>query len=175
MRKIEVVEYDSIWKEKFLEEKKRLYQALGTDLIIDVHHIGSTSVPNLAAKAVIDICLEVDSLEGLDISNRKMEEIGYEACGEFGIPGRRFFKKGGDKRSHHIHAFLSGNPHLYRHIAFRDYLIRHPNIAQHYAVLKKQVAASCQHDNEKYCAGKDAFIKHHEKLAVQEQTEQDSA
>ena len=88
----------------------------------------------------------------MDAANGRMESLGYEALGEFGISGRRFFKKGGALRSHHIHAFLAGDPQFQRHIAFRDYLIRHPEVSSLYAKLKKQVAASCDHNNEKYCA-----------------------
>ncbi len=164
MRKIEVVEYDPSWPERFESEKKRLVDTLGS-IVIEVHHIGSTAVPGLVAKPIIDILIEVQDLTALDACNGEMEAIGYTVKGEFGIPGRRYFQKGGSDRTHQVHAFTRHDDNVIRHIAFRDYLLSFPAIAEEYAVLKKRVAKQCNDDIEKYCDGKDAFIKHHEKIA----------
>jgi GrpB-like predicted nucleotidyltransferase (UPF0157 family) len=135
---------------------------------MEVHHIGSTAVPGLAAKPIIDIVLEVSDLAALDAHNSQMEEIGYKPRGEFGIPGRRYFQKGGDNRTHHLHAFLRGDPNVVRHIAFRDYLRRHPEVAREYGDLKRRVARTCDNDVERYCDGKDAYVKRVEAMAVKE-------
>jgi GrpB-like predicted nucleotidyltransferase (UPF0157 family) len=165
MRKIEVIDYDSSWPECFEIEKKLLLDTLGS-VAVEVHHIGSTAVPGLAAKPIIDILIEVRDLAALDRLNGEMGSIGYKAKGEFGIPGRRYFQKGGDERTLQIHAFMHGDDNVMRHIAFRDYLRSNLVVAEEYAALKKRVAETCDNDIEKYCDGKDAFVKHHEEIAV---------
>ena len=165
MRKIEVVKYDPSWPERFTEESNLLRKTLG-DIAVAVHHIGSTAVPGCAAKPIIDILVEVTDLAVLDARNRDMELIGYKPKGEFGIPGRRYFQKGGDNRTHQIHAFIAGDVNVSRHIAFRDYLRSNPRVAEEYGALKKKVTETCDNDIEKYCDGKDAFVKHHEEIAV---------
>ncbi len=165
MRKIEIIEYDPVWPGRFELEKKRLMDVLGSNAI-EIHHMGSTAVPGLAAKPVIDILVAVKDLTGLDVRNFEMEKIGYTVKGEFGIPGRRYFQKGGDNRTHQVHAFVQNDVNIDRHIAFRDYLRLNPDVAREYAALKKSVIEQCNDDIHKYCDGKDAFIKHHEKIAV---------
>ncbi|MBU2514115.1 GrpB family protein [bacterium] len=120
MRKIEVHNYDPSWPKRFETEKELLIRTLG-EVVTAIHHIGSTAVPGLAAKPVIDMLVGVDDLSTLDLLNPDMEAIGYEPRGEFGIPSRRYFQKGGDARSHQIHAFLAGDDNITRHVAFRDY------------------------------------------------------
>lgn len=165
IRKVEVVEYDPKWPRLFDAERESLARALG-DAAVSIEHIGSTAVPGLAAKPIIDILMEVTGLAALDALNPAMETLGYEPRGEFGIPGRRYFRKGGDDRTHHIHAFASGDPGLRRHLAFRDYLRAHPDVAREYAELKKKVAETCGNDLGRYCDGKDAFVKRIERLAL---------
>jgi len=169
MRKIQVVDYDPSWPECFKEESNLLRETLG-DTAVAVHHIGSTAVPGLAAKPIIDILVEVTDLATLDARNPDMELIGYNPKGEFGIPGRRYFQKGGDNRTHQIHAFLAGDLNVSRHIAFRDYLRSNPGVAEEYGALKKRVAETCDDDIGKYCDGKDAFVKNHEETAVKLKT-----
>jgi GrpB-like predicted nucleotidyltransferase (UPF0157 family) len=138
---------------------------LGT-IVVSTHHIGSTAVPGLRAKPIIDILLEVSSLPELDERADRLEKLGYEAMGEFGIPGRRYFRKGRSARTHHIHAFKRGDTHIRRHLAFRDYLIAHAEIAAQYGRLKAGLAAEFANDNEGYCAGKDGFVKFYEAEAL---------
>ncbi|HDZ8979091.1 GrpB family protein [Aeromonas veronii] len=163
--RVDVVSYNPQWPASFVAEELQLRSALDNCLLA-VHHIGSTSVVGLAAKPIIDIMLEVSSLERLDEQNGQLEALGYEAMGECGIARRRYFRKGGDERTHQIHAFLQGDDHVHRHLAFRDYLRAHPAVCREYAELKQAVAASCQHDIERYCAGKNAFVKEHEANAL---------
>ncbi len=169
MMKIEVVDYDPSWPAQFEAERHVVLRALG-DVATGIHHIGSTAVPGLAAKPIIDILLEVRDLAALDARISEMGAIGYKPMGELGIPGRRYFPKGGDNRSHQIHAFLRGDPNIGRHIAFRDYMRRHPEVAQEYAEVKRRVARTCGNDLGQYCYGKDAYVKRLEAIAIREQT-----
>ena len=86
--------------------------------------------------------------------------------GEFGILGRRYFRKGKEKRTHQIHAFEKQSHAAIRHIAFKEYLKHFPLVAKEYGLLKMLVAKECQGDMQKYCDGKDSFIKEHEAKAV---------
>ncbi len=102
-----------------------ILEVLGSELL-EIHHIGSTSIPGIYAKPIIDILGGARKIEDIDPYNDAMARIGYGARGEFGLPGRRFFVKGVPKRTHHLHIFESGNTELTRHLAFRDYMIAHP-------------------------------------------------
>ena len=149
----------------FCQETEAVRGVLG-DVLVAVHHIGSTSVPGLAAKPVIDVLLEVRRVEQLDGVDAGMEGLGYTVMGEFGIPGRRFYLKGKLDRTHHVHAFNRGCPDVTRHLAFRDYLVAHPEVAAEYAALKCDAARRFRDDNDGYCDAKDAFVKEHERRAV---------
>ena len=164
-RKLEVVDYDPNWHDKFICEHSLISQGLGNN-VIAIHHIGSTSVTGLAAKPIIDILLEVSCLKELDNQSEQLAEIGYIAKGENGISGRRYFPKGGTQRSHHIHAFQAQHPAIARHLAFRDYLMAHPEVTDEYARLKKALVSQCQNCMQAYMAGKNDFIQHHERLAL---------
>ncbi|WP_371189285.1 GrpB family protein [Thalassotalea maritima] len=166
IRVIQIVDYDPSWQTKFASEKLLLAQAIGSNAI-NIEHIGSTSVIGLSAKPVIDILIEVSSLTELDGANEKLEALGYKVKGENGISGRRYFQKGGNRRSHHVHAFQSNNLHLIRHIAFREYLIANPELASRYGTIKKQAASQCKNNINTYMALKNDFIEKHEKLAVE--------
>lgn len=164
-----VVPYDPQWAEDYAKEEAALARNLA-NILIRAHHVGSTAVKDLAAKPIIDILLEVNSLESLDQRNVKLAALGYEAMGEFGIPGRRYFRKGGDHRTHQIHAFLAGDFHILRHLAFRDYLTENRPVALEYQKLKRELARKYPEDIQAYCDGKDPFVKHHEAMAIQSRT-----
>lgn len=164
MRKIEIHHYSKAWPENFEREKALIDTVIG-HLPYEIHHIGSTSVVGLAAKPIIDMLLEVDNLEALDKLTVEFQAVGYLAKGEFGIPGRRYFEKGGDQRSHHLHAFLSGTDNVVRHLAFRDYLRHHDEVVLEYANVKRSVAKGCENIIQ-YCEGKHNFVQFHEKKAL---------
>ena len=165
-RKIEVVEYDPEWEKKFKAEAKEIKRILGKNCV-EIHHIGSTSVKGMKAKPVIDIMPVVKDLSLVDAHNAEFEALGYECMGEYGIPGRRFYMKGGDERSHHIHIFEQSNKTEFeRHLALRDYLRNHPEDAKAYAELKTKLAEEFTYDNDGYCDGKDAFVKALEQKAI---------
>lgn len=156
-RIIEVVPYRKEWPSMFELEAKRIKQALGNNCLI-VHHIGSTAVPGLASKPIIDMLPVVKNLLEVDQANHAMQQLGYEAKGEFGIPFRRYFQKGGDTRTHHMHIFEEGNPEIERHIKFRDWMIAHHDDREAYGKLKKQLALKFPNDIMSYCMGKDNFV-----------------
>jgi len=162
---IEVLPYDPEWPELYASEKKVLLGKFGR-IVENIYHIGSTAVEGLAAKPIIDILLEMSSLEKLDALDDEFESLAYEAMGEFGISGRRYFRKGGNERTHQIHAFVSGCQHITRHLAFRNYLREMPEIRKEYGSLKTRVALECNHDIDKYSKGKYAFIQEHERKAL---------
>ncbi len=132
---------------------------MGADLIT-IHHIGSTSVPGLPAKHVIDMLPIVRDVERVESFNATLADLGYEALGENGIAGRRYFIKGGDlHRSHNVHVYAADNPEVQRHLDFRDYLRVSPAEAERYATLKQDVARAFPDDIYGYMDGKDALIK----------------
>jgi GrpB-like predicted nucleotidyltransferase (UPF0157 family) len=165
VNKVEIVDYQNSWIDIYKAEVDILTNSIGF-LNPGIHHIGSTSVSGLSAKPIIDILVEVNEIRCLDDQVKHLEAIGYRGRGENGIPGRRYFEKGADDRTHQIHAFKRGSYGAIRHLAFRDYLISYPQVAHAYALLKKQLAEACDNDIERYCDGKDRFIRKHEKLAV---------
>jgi GrpB-like predicted nucleotidyltransferase (UPF0157 family) len=143
----------------FEQEAAKISAVFGSELV-SIHHIGSTSIPGLNAKPIIDIMPIVQHIDRIDALNPVMIELSYEPMGEYGISGRRFFRKGGEiNRSHHVHAYETTNPEVTKHLDFRDYLIAHPIEAQQYADLKKELTKKFPHDIEGYINGKDAFIK----------------
>ena len=164
---VTVVKHDPLWAVQFETESQRIRESLNT-IIINIHHIGSTSIPDIYAKPVIDILLEVDDVTALDLFNESLRLLGYEAMGEYGIPGRRYFRRDDCKgvRRFQIHAFNTGVYDVIRHLAFRDYMSVHPNLAALYGTLKKQLAREHRDDMEAYITGKDSFIKQHERKAL---------
>ena len=158
--------YSVIWKLDFDKEAQRLQMIYGSKLYA-IHHIGSTSVQGLSAKPIIDMMPVVKDLSNVDAYDEKMADIGYEALGEFGISGRRYFRKGGNERTHHIHLFEEGSPHIERHLAFRDFLRAHRDFAMAYSELKEGLAKDFPNDMEAYIAGKADFIKEVEKIALE--------
>lgn len=162
---IEVVPYDPNWIDLFQAEAAAL-RHIFTDNVVTVHHIGSTAVPGLAAKPTIDILLEVKDIEQVDQHNAQMAELGYEAWGEYRIPGRRFFVKGDTKRTHHVHVFQTGSHKIARHLHLRDYLIAHPAEARAYAELKLKLATQFAHDRRGYVTNKQDYVKALEKRAL---------
>jgi GrpB-like predicted nucleotidyltransferase (UPF0157 family) len=164
---IRVVAQDPAWPARFEAEAGRIAQALGV-AAVRIHHIGSTAIPQTKAKPIIDILLEATSLEALDRHAPMLEAMGYEARGEFGIPGRRYFRLNDSDgtRTHQIHAFEAGTPNVVRHVAFRDYMRAHPSLAEEYGALKERLAIAHPHDMAAYMDGKDAFVKEHERHAL---------
>ncbi|MES2199724.1 MAG: bifunctional GrpB family protein/GNAT family N-acetyltransferase [Chlamydiota bacterium] len=154
---ITVVPYDPVWPILFDKETKLLSQALG-DNCIAIHHIGSTSIPGLSAKPIIDILPVVKNIQEVDKATQAMEALGYDAKGEGGMAFKRFFTKGNPLRTHNVHVHEEGNPEIDRYLKFRDWMRSHPDDALAYAALKKELAEKFSQDIFKYCSGKDDFV-----------------
>jgi GrpB-like predicted nucleotidyltransferase (UPF0157 family) len=158
VRMIELVPCDATWPDLFRVEATLVGEVFGPELVA-IHHVGSTAIPGILAKPIVDILLEVRSIEAVDSFNNSMTELGYLPTGENGIPGRRYFRKATDlHHTHHVHAFQAGHPEVERHLIFRDYLIAHPDEAQAYSRLKEELRDRFPEDVTSYACGKDAFI-----------------
>lgn len=165
-RKIEVLPHNPRWKELFRDEAEQIGQALG-DEAVAIHHIGSTAIPGISAKPILDILIEVKDIRKVNTMNPRMEALGYKSLGEYGIPGRRFFVKGGDEnRSHHVHIFQQGDPEVERHLNFRDFLTCHPVEALEYSRLKEDLARQFPTDIGGYMEGKNGMIQVLERRAM---------
>lgn len=165
MQKVEVLEYDPSWRERFEEEAGKLSRLLQGELVA-IHHIGSTSVEGLAAKPIIDLMPVVRDIERIDAYTERIESLGYRGLGEYGIPKRRYFRKGEDVRTVHVHIFEEGNPDVVRHLAFRDYLRTFPDVRDAYGALKLQLAEQHPEDIEGYIQGKHDWVVETERLAT---------
>lgn len=158
-RKVELQSHDPEWLRLYEAEAERLTAVFQSNLVA-IHHIGSTAVPGIKAKPIIDIMVVVRDIEQVETINEAMYQIGYIAKGEHGINGRRYFRKGSDiHHSHHIHTFQDGHPEINRHINFRDYLIAHPDVAQAYSQLKETLAQKYESDPLQYNNSKTDFIR----------------
>src|SRR3982750_1800714 len=167
MRIVKVVPHDPQWRDEFGAEAKRIAAALGEN-VVAIHHIGSTAIPHIYAKPVVDLLVEVRNIAEVDGRSSAMESLGYEVMGEYGITGRRFFRKDNREgiRTHHIHAFEAGSAEVERHLAFRDYMITHPGDAQRYSELKRKLAKEHPRSFDGYMDGKDSFIKEMDRRAA---------
>lgn len=165
MRKVEVTPYNPQWISKFKKEAHTLHNIFGSE-IIEIHHIGSTSVRGLKAKPIIDMMPVVKEINRMNEFNIAMAAIGYEPREENGIPGRRYFQKGGDNRTHHVHIYELGNPEIERHLVFRDYLRSHPDAVKKYGDLKEELSQRFTYDIEAYIKGKEHLVLEIERNAL---------
>jgi GrpB-like predicted nucleotidyltransferase (UPF0157 family) len=157
------------WAERAVTETARLKGVLGDALVV-VHHIGSTAIPGIAAKPIVDLIPEVSCLEALDAAKERVVALGYEWWGEYGISGRRFctLTNAGGKRTVHLHCFASGSAHIARHLAFRDYMRGHPDQARAYEAEKQHARALHPDDSHAYAEAKSAWIAAKEVEALAE-------
>jgi GrpB-like predicted nucleotidyltransferase (UPF0157 family)/RimJ/RimL family protein N-acetyltransferase len=165
-RQVELETHDPEWFRQFEAEAERLTAVFQPNLVT-IHHIGSTAVPGIKAKPIIDIMVVVYDIEQVDATNGTMGQLGYIAKGENGINGRRYFRKGSDTyHTHHIHTYQDGHPDIARHLNFRDYLIAHPDVARAYSRLKEDLARKYESDPPLYTDSKTGFIREVEEKAV---------
>ncbi|MBE9190164.1 GrpB family protein [Gloeocapsopsis crepidinum LEGE 06123] len=162
MDEIIIVEYDPRWSQQFEEEATTIWQVLGNDLVTRIEHFGSTAVPGLAAKPIIDLLVEVRSLKEAKKSHTLLEALGYAYWQEDPRPGQMFLVKGmppyGLQRTHHLH-LVEADSDLWERLLFRDYLRSHPEEAQHYAALKRQLAERFKTNREAYTNAKTDYIQ----------------
>jgi GrpB-like predicted nucleotidyltransferase (UPF0157 family) len=159
---IELVPYDPAWAGLFAEECANLRAALGEDAIVDIAHFGSTAVPGLVAKPIIDIMLKTACLKSArDTFPAKLAELGYLYWRDDPSRERLYFVKGmpphGARRTHHLHV-IAPEGAMWRQVAFAQYLRAHPETAAAYAALKADLAARYRDDREAYTEGKAEFI-----------------
>ena len=158
-RNIVVLPYDEKWAQAFLDIKSELTAALG-GLAISIEHVGSTSVPALAAKPIIDIDVVVRRTDTA-AAIQALAIIGYEHEGNGGIEDREMFKYTGKEHlmEHHLYVCPEDSAELKRHILFRDYLRVHPDAVQAYSQIKKEAAELYPHDIDSYINHKGTVIE----------------
>jgi GrpB-like predicted nucleotidyltransferase (UPF0157 family) len=166
-RKVIVVPHDPEWTLAYEGESDSISRAL-KDTVVSIYHIGSTSIPGIFAKPVIDVLVEATSVKEVDLRNSHMVNADFEALGEFGIRGRRYFRKSDSTglRLCHVHIFAVGSQDARRHLVFRDFLRTHQEEARQYSDLKRSLAKEFPTDIEAYMDGKDEFIKDIEHRAL---------
>ena len=158
-RHVVVVPYDERWAQDFKDIASEIRDALG-ELALDIQHVGSTAVPGLSAKPIIDIDVVIRDYSGFDAVVNALQSIGYRHEGDLGIVGREAFDYDGKAhlRKHHLYVCSQDSPELKRHVAFRDYLRAHPDAAREYGRIKEEGASLHPHDIEGYIEHKSAFI-----------------
>ena len=154
---VRLLPYQEDWPRLFAVEKARLQAAVG-QYVLDIQHVGSTSIPGLPAKPILDIAAAVENFEAAVVCIQPLEQLGYTYRGEKGIPRRHYFRKG-DPRTHHIHMNEIGSVDWENQILFRDYLLCHPEAVEAYAALKIDLAQQFPADRDRYLAGKAPFIE----------------
>lgn len=160
---VEIRDYSPEWPLLFEEEKSRLAAELG-DHVLAIEHIGSTAVRGLGAKPVLDLMLGVESFEkaGREVVPR-VQSLGYEYCGEFGIARRHYFRRG-DPRTHQIHTFEITNPEWNKHLAYRDFLRNHKPARDAYETHKRTLAP--ERTRAEYQDAKGPFIQKLTDIAI---------
>ena len=163
MDEVEIVDYDPRWPILFDEEAERLRATLDPSLIVGLEHFGSTAIPGLSAKPIIDILIAVRSLADAQANFvEPLRNLDYVYWAENPRKDRLFFVKGmppfGSRRSHHVHVT---EPHgeLWQRLAFRDYLRAHPEEAAIYEQLKRRLATEYKRDREAYTDAKSAYVE----------------
>jgi GrpB-like predicted nucleotidyltransferase (UPF0157 family) len=158
-----IVPYRKSWKWKYRIEAFRLWCSIGK-VTTHIRHIGSTSVPGLAAKPIVDILIGIRNLQDTPFLVRRLSRLGYHYYQEYeeGLPERRYF----DRRGYHLHIVETDSYFFRRHVAFRDYLRSHPETAAEYAALKIKLAGQFSTDREGYTNAKTEFIQSVERKAM---------
>jgi GrpB-like predicted nucleotidyltransferase (UPF0157 family) len=152
-----VTKYDSGWPTLFSEIAAQVRRALG-EIALGIEHVGSTAVPGLSAKPVIDIDVVVRSTHDLSAAIKRLETLGYRHEGDKGVPGRESFEWPSRSPRHHLYLVVEGSQPHQDHIRFRDYLRTHPEVARDYADLKEDLAAQHRDDRDSYTNAKEGFI-----------------
>lgn len=167
-RTIEIVDYDPAWAEAFAGISQAVAAALGP-LALRIEHVGSTAVPGLGAKPIIDLDVVIESPGVLALVVEALKTLGYSHEGDGGIPGREAFRREGATvpangsgrlwPAHHLYVCPRDSEELGRHLRFRDYLRSHPEAAARYEALKRDLAHRYANDIDAYIEGKSAFVE----------------
>jgi GrpB-like predicted nucleotidyltransferase (UPF0157 family) len=156
--RVHVVPWSPDWRRLYADESASVARALGVAEKA-CHHVGSTAIPGIQAKPLIDLLVLAENLQAVDERNAQMIALGYEVRGESGIVARRFFRKDDSAgiRTHHVHVFPRGHAEAARMLLFRDFMIAHPEWAARYSELKLRLVRTCG-TIEAYMDGKEEFI-----------------
>jgi GrpB-like predicted nucleotidyltransferase (UPF0157 family) len=162
---IEIVEYDSTWQQMAVDEISTLRKIFSGDINIrDIQHVGSTAIPGIAAKPIIDIYIGVDMIEKAQSMIKPLEDLSYIYWADNPNPKKMFFVKGmppyGERRTHHLHAVEFDSDYWCARILFRDHLRQNPSLAAEYAKLKKELSEKYSQQRELYSNAKTQFIAH---------------
>lgn len=158
-RKVEIVTYNPEWSEFYKQESLYLQKALDGHLK-EIYHIGSTAIPNMSAKPVIDIILVCENLDAINEITQKLNNLNYIHIRRNVIPHRSFITSRQDKKMRfNLHIFERGDPQINRHVNFRDYVIAHPSDAKRYAELKMKLVEQFSEDITSYVSGKSKLVK----------------
>jgi GrpB-like predicted nucleotidyltransferase (UPF0157 family) len=149
--------YDATWPLEFAAEADRIERAC-RGLALRLEHIGSTSVPGLSAKPVIDILAGRPGNISGEVYVAAFRQLGYEHKGAYGVPGRNYFRRG-TPRTHHVHLVSWSSATWEDHLLFRDYLRAHEDVAREYETLKREIMALYLQDKERYTDAKGPFVR----------------
>jgi GrpB-like predicted nucleotidyltransferase (UPF0157 family) len=155
---VQLYPYTTEWKRLFDEERTRLEACVG-QFVLDIQHIGSTAIPGIVAKPILDIGVAVSNFEEAQVCIVPLEQLGYIYRGEYGIPRRHYFVKG-EPRTHHLHMVEIASAGWKGNLFFRDYLKQHPEAAAEYARIKIRLAQDPPSQRQNYQTEKGVFIQH---------------
>jgi GrpB-like predicted nucleotidyltransferase (UPF0157 family) len=157
MRTVVVVDYDSAWPELFQQLRTPVWSVVH-DVAVSIEHVGSTAVPGLAAKPIIDMCVIVASEREVPLAIARLATLGYVHLGNLGIEGREAFRRPDGLPPHNLYVCPQGSLGLENQLAVRDYLRTHPETARAYGELKTRLAREFPQDIDSYVAGKTDLI-----------------
>lgn len=163
-----IEEYNPEWPKMFQEIQAILALTLGADAL-SIEHVGTTSVPGLAAKPILDIDVVIESMKSLPAVIAKLETLGYNHQGDLGVEGREAFDRKDEyvpyseeislRMTQHVYVCHRDSEELSRHITFRDALINNPGLVKEYASLKKELAITFRNDRKAYTERKSDFVQ----------------
>jgi len=159
--RVDLVPYDIAWPKNFEAERTRLL-SLFPDVFVEIEHFGSTAIPGVLAKPIIDILCGVESLAGANALSSRLCEVGYSTSAEFNasLSDRKWFMRWADgRRTHHLHVVVHGGAVWRERLAFRDRLRADANAAARYESLKTSLATQHRDDREAYTAAKADFVR----------------